>query len=258
MRALHPPLLAIGLSLGPVLGTSSCSFPEYAFSRPDPSAGSGGSGNAVGVAGDSGNGMPGGTGGHSTDAGSSGVAGSGAGAGGSLAGAGAAGNGGNAGSAGGGGAPHVPNQCADLDNKPNYCTCADDATHAYLFCSQTRTFAAAASQCTFYEMHLVKQDSAGENSFVSARANQITQPAGVQYFWIGASSLNSPGVWHWTDQTVFWQGGASGTPTSGAYFNWRTDQPQSTVNAACAYMDLDGSWQDGDCTQNRPYVCEAD
>lgn len=230
----------------PMLGVASCSFPDYTFLRPDPGAG------ATGLAGDgsasSGAGAGGGGGSSGDTAGSpnGGAATSG------TSGTGTGGDGGE------GGAPDVPSKCADITGliMPG-CTCLDDATHAFIFCSTTKPFATAAAQCTFMEAHLVKIEGTLENMFVSSNANTITMPMNVQYFWIGASTQNSPGTWHWTDGEVFWTGGAMGTPAAGAYFNWRTDRPQNTATQACAYMDLEGGWQDGDCTQNRPYACEA-
>lgn len=155
------------------------------------------------------------------------------------------------------GAPHVPNKCEHYATLPSDCKCVDDATHAYLFCSMTRPFSAAASQCSFREMHLVKLEGPDEDAWILQEAGKMGMPSLIQYFWIGASTIKTPGVWHWTDLSVFWQGGANGNAYPGAYFNWRTDSPQNTATESCAYTDQQG-WQDGDCTQNRPYVCEAE
>ena len=150
----------------------------------------------------------------------------------------------------------VHKMCADFAVKPRDCTCVDDETHAYFFCSMTKPFMSAASLCSFYDMHLVKIESPSEDAWIFAQAEMIGSPSVVQYFWIGASTIKSPGTWHWTDLSEIWQGGANGTPEPDVYLNWRTDSPQNTATASCAYTARDG-WQDGDCTQNRPYACEA-
>lgn len=233
-----------------ILGSSGCSFPDYAFSGPAPFGGSSGSSNA---------GAPSGSGGE-LSAGSGGNSGGAGGAGGSPTIGGSGGAGGNSGSAGDGGdagAPAVSKKCADFPLLPEQCGCADDATHAYFFCRTTRTFSSAAAQCRFSDMHLVTVSSLAEETWIMAEAKKMTVPAPFQYFWIGASSTESPGTWHWTDGSLFWQGGANGMPTSGdVYYNWRTDYPQITSSERCVHVQ-DG-WQDGDCTQNRPFVCEAD
>lgn len=238
-----------------------CSFPDYVV-RPTPSDGGGGASSM----------SPQGGGGSEAVAGSSGgAAGLGEVAGGALnAGASGAGTGGNEGGGAGqggasgageeggeGGCPFaVPKKCADFLALPPDATCFDDANHAYLFRSETKSFAIAAAQCAFYEMHLASIGSHVEDAFVIQSAAKISGPSRFGYFWIGASTIGSPGAWHWADGSVFWTGGAHGTPNGNAYFNWRSDSPMNVSSDSCAFSDEAG-WQDGDCTLNRPYVCEA-
>jgi hypothetical protein len=242
----HSYLLASGTSVLALLAAQGCSFPDYAFPSPATASGAGGgSGATVGA----------GSGGVPT-AGSAGAP---------EGGTAGASNGGNAGASlggdgGEGGEPvpvHVPKRCVDHAVKPKDCTCMDDDTHAYFFCAMTKPFTSAASLCSFYEMHLVKVESPTEDAWLLDHASMIGDPSVVQYFWIGASTIHSPSVWHWTDSSALWQGGANGNSVPGVYFNWRTDSPQNTATESCAYTAPQG-WQDGDCIQNRPYACEAD
>jgi hypothetical protein len=233
-----------------------CSFPDYGIVEPRLSGdggggassaspqGGGGSEVVAGGAGSAGgeNGENGG--GGSPSAGSSGSNASGS--------AGLAGDGGEAGRP-----PAAPNKCADYPTLPADARCFDDATHAYLFRSETKPFTIAAAQCRFYDMHLVSIESPTEDAFILQSAGKITQPSQFDYFWIGGSTIGSPGTWHWTDGSVFWTGGTNGQQIGDAYFNWRSDSPMNTGSDSCAFSD-DAGWQDGDCTQNRPYVCEAD
>ena len=229
----------VGLVL---LVASACSFPDYNFLMPMPAAGAGGGGSGGDTS------APGGAGtggaGASGNAGVSGNAGAGQGAS-----AGMSGEGGSAGESGG------PLSCADYAFFPGDCNCFDNDGHAYLFCFNSRVWAVAESMCEFYSMTLTKIDSPAENAWIQAEALSLTTPLQFQYFWIGGSTVGSPGTWHWPDGTIFWKGGANGTAVKGVYFDWHKDNPQDTGTEACVFMDQDG-WQDGDCTSSRSYVCE--
>jgi Lectin C-type domain len=249
-------LLAGGASVVALLAFG-CSFPDYAIVEPMLSGGGGGAtsappqagGGSDFVAGSSGSGDAPGGGSGAPSGGSSGsnVGGNG----------GLAGEGGEGGEGGGAGrAPTGPKWCADYDALPADGRCFNDATHAYLFRSETKTFTIAAAQCAFYGMHLASIESPSEDAFIIQMAAKITEPSEFGYFWIGGSTIGSHGTWHWPDGSVFWTGGAMGQPNGDAYFNWRSDSPLNVNTDSCAFSD-DAGWQDGDCTQNRPYVCEA-
>lgn len=167
-------------------------------------------------------------------------------------------DGGGAGQGGEGGAPPVaPKKCADYPALPIDAVCFDDATHAYLFRSETKSFSIAAAQCTFYEMHLASIETPVEDTFIIQSAAKIDGPSRFGYFWIGGTTLGSHGTWRWTDGSAFWTGDAKGKPYGDAYFNWRTGSPMNPDADSCVFSDGPG-WQDGDCTLDRPYVCEAD
>jgi hypothetical protein len=240
----HQIFLLAGAASALVLLAYGCSFPDYKIVEPAVAGGAGapvqaGAGNAAGSSGTAGSAEP-------ADGGGAGTAGGGS------SGAQPGGNGGDD----AGTPPRISKKCADYQVLPPDCTCSDDATHAYAFCPMTRPFTTAAAQCSFYDMHLVSIEGAIEDAFITEAAALITQPSEFGYFWIGGSTIGSHGTWHWPDGSVFWTGGASGTPNGDAYFNWRTDSPQNTGTDSCAFSD-DQGWQDGDCTNNRPYVCEA-
>jgi hypothetical protein len=167
------------------------------------------------------------------------------------------GSAGLAGNAGSGGAAAVPKKCADYETLPPDAKCFDDATHAYLFRSETKSFPIAAAQCPFFQMHLVSIEGPVEDAFINGMARTITEPFRFGYFWIGGSTIGRAGTWHWTDGSVFWTGDSHGLPNGDAYFNWRSGSPVNTDGDSCAFSD-DAGWQDIDCMQDRPYVCEAD
>jgi hypothetical protein len=149
-----------------------------------------------------------------------------------------------------------PKACSDLDELPSDCVCRDYSLHAYLFCSTSYAWSQAKSRCGFYEMSLAKIESPGEDQWILKQAHGLQDPRPLTFFWIGASSMDSPGTWHWPDGTVFWRGDASGDQVGDSYFNWRISSPQNTSAAACVFLD-DNGWEEGDCSFKRGYVCEA-
>lgn len=157
---------------------------------------------------------------------------------------------------GAGGSGVTPKACADFDGLPAECLCRDHSGHAYLFCSTANAWSQGKARCGFSQMSLVKIESAGEDAWILKQAHDISDPRPLTFFWIGASSVDSPGTWHWSDGATFWLGDANGSPVGSSYFNWRISNPQNTQSAACVFMD-DNGWEEGDCSIKRGYVCEA-
>jgi hypothetical protein len=254
------------------LATLSCSFPGYDVSS-EPATSNGGlaaggtlTDNAAGTTADPTAGM--GMGGAASGAPAGGMASEGGtpqeplpagGSGGAVAAAGMAGvsnqTGGTMGAAGGGGVV-TPSACADFEDLPSECLCRDHSAHAYLFCSTAYPWSQGNARCGFYQMSLAKIESPGEDSWILKQAHDISDPRPLTFFWIGASSVDSPGTWHWPDGAAFWRGDANGSQVSGSYFNWRISNPQDIKGPACVFTD-DNGWEEGDCSIKRGYVCEA-
>lgn len=251
------------------LAALSCSFPDYVLSSDAGTSNGGDAGtSAAGTTAGTTAGM-GGTETGGTTAGSSGATTGGgrppgepmptAGNGGRAPDGGAAGSGGEAGGtmgAAGEGGVIKPRACADLGDEPPDCLCRDYAGHAYLFCSTAYSWSQGNSRCGFYQTSLAKIESPGEDQWILKQAHGITDPRPLTFFWIGASSMGSPGVWHWPDGAIFWRGNANGNQVDGSYFNWRISNPQKIDAAACVFLD-DNGWEEGDCSFKRGYVCEA-
>ena len=249
-----------------LLAALSCSFPEYTVgSDPETSNGGlagGGTGSVAGMTTQprAGMGMGGAAPGGTASVGGAPPeplpAGGGGGAAGAAGMAGASNQTGGAMGAAGAGGVGTSNTCADLDDLPSECLCRDHAGHAYLFCSTTHPWSQGKSRCGFHQMSLAKIESPGEDAWILKQAHDISDPRPLTFFWIGASSVDSPGTWHWPDGAAFWQGDANGSQVSGSYFNWRISSPQETKGPACVFMD-DNGWEEGDCSIKRGYVCEA-
>lgn len=249
------------LLLAGLTSAGACRYPEFDFvqngSGGAGSAGAGGSGAGFGgggTAGVAGGANASGTAGTSGTAGS--VAGGGTGAGGQPGGAGGAAG---ASGEGGAGGSVVPARCTDYAFLPDNCICQEYEEHAYFFCRTYRSFWIANINCGYDGMKLVRIDDSQENGWVRATAAAQAQP--IEFFWIGATSEDGPGVasgtWRWVDGDEFWEGDANGTLT-GDYAGWRQDSPTDPATGPdepCAYNTVSG-WDDTYCTDTRMYVCE--
>lgn len=108
------------------------------------------------------------------------------------------------------------------------------------------TFATAASwtdaeaTCVSYGGHLASVESAAENTFLrTLLTNQV--------FYIGGTDSAVEGTYAWTDGAAF------------TYSNWSSGEPNDSGGAEdCAEMLTNGTWNDGQCTTTRQYVCEDD
>lgn len=111
--------------------------------------------------------------------------------------------------------------------------------HCYTRHDGLVTWAAARDACTSVRQHLVTFELAAENDVVNA-----TLGTGANH-WIGFSDLAAEGTWAWvTGQPVIYTKWAAGEPN-----DWGG-------NEDCAEMYVDGVWNDLNCGDARPYLCE--
>jgi hypothetical protein len=133
----------------------------------------------------------------------------------------------------------------DVAAYPAGCTLKTNGGRSYLFCSQTATWAAAASACTAQGMSLVTINSAAESTWVGAQAKSIVSGT----WWTGLNDLKGEGSFLWQDGTSI------------PYLNWASGQPSATsAGDDCVTLNAATSpytWDDVSCTTARPYVCEA-
>jgi hypothetical protein len=229
----------------------SCAFPNYGF-EDEVKNGIGGRGNPTfgSSAGSAGDGESGGA----KDEGGSGSGSPAVGGEGGTPRLGAGGNTGEGGESGSGPSEPVIKLCADFESLASDCQCFDYREHAYLYCSVARPWAMAGFQCGFYGLRLVALDDIAEDLWLSDKVQDITQSS-FQYFWIGASSAGEPVVWRWPNEVEFWAGGKDGAPVGSGYSGWRGENPDAG-SGACAFVGKEG-WEDGGCTDARPYACES-
>jgi hypothetical protein len=224
----------------------SCSFPSYGFVDEPPTRTGGGPGSQMGAAGEANGGeanafagapseAPYAFGGRTSEE------------------PGGASGGENGGSGGRIDGETSIERCEDFESEPTNCDCLDYHDHAYLFCRTERSWRAAAEDCEAVGTQLLALQAAEENTWVLARISELEGPLSSENFWIGGSSEGDSWVFRWPDQTAFWVGQSDGMPTEGGYADWRNTNPKQ---GGCVSTNSEG-WEDGNCEDLRPYLCEA-
>ncbi len=134
----------------------------------------------------------------------------------------------------------------DIDGQSCPCPQAAYADHSYLFCtSLDSTWVEAEASCATLGYELVTIGDAAENSWIWAEA-EAADP--VSAWWIGLSDRAVEGDYIWADGSSL------------GYSFWRSGEPNDFNNAEdCGkYIDNSGgSWNDGNCEDPLPYICEA-
>lgn len=129
----------------------------------------------------------------------------------------------------------------------------DGGQSEYIFCDSAVNFSIAEADCegTGINWHMVRIDSASENSYI----NSIISNGNV---WLGGTDQSAEGTWLWYDGEQFWQGEDDGVPVNSLYSNWNNNEPNQSGDEDCLEMRLSGgNWNDLRCTNNLRYVCEG-
>ncbi|MFZ5477905.1 MAG: MopE-related protein, partial [Myxococcota bacterium] len=114
--------------------------------------------------------------------------------------------------------------------------------HAYVFVTTDASWAAAAAACDAIGYHLVELADAAEDDWVAGEAYALEGTG----WWIGLSDVATEGTFVWQESAA-------------TYTDWRAGEPNDYGgNEDCgAYATSGGQWNDKDCAQALPYVCEA-
>jgi hypothetical protein len=143
----------------------------------------------------------------------------------------------------------VDDDCSGAIDDAPACPCVGHpfGAHVYLFCLDDADWAAAQGACAGQGGHLVYVDDMAEHAFLVERTNHYRPSV----WWIGLTDAVNEMDWRWADGS---------TP---AFTRWNTDEPNDGGSALfvfedCAEMNAGpgGAWNDTECTDRLPYVCE--
>ena len=119
--------------------------------------------------------------------------------------------------------------------------------HAYLVCSDRRTWPEGRMLCEGVGYKLVQVDDAREDAFIFGEMRM----RGFGDTWIGLTDQGDEGAWKWSDGTAL------------AYTHWDSGEPNNGGQSGedCGLiMASDGrasEWDDRPCDGPRTFVCEA-
>jgi len=156
-------------------------------------------------------------------------------------------------------APGVPEQCDDKDNDCDLlideyspqntlckqCTLFARADHSYAFCTFTRTWTDARTECKKRSGDLVVIDDAEENAALVAQG--LATPGTNGAWYIGISDLALEGTFVWLD----------GIPP--AFVSWNVGEPNDAGMAEdCTVLpNATGLWNDQGCDPPGHFLCET-
>ncbi|MEZ4337207.1 MAG: C-type lectin domain-containing protein [Sandaracinaceae bacterium] len=128
------------------------------------------------------------------------------------------------------------------------CPVVERGGRAYLFCDTTpRSWAAAQISCESVGYSLVAVEDAAEDAFVYGELAS----RGFADTWVGLNDLVTEMSWVW----------GSGPPVG--YTHWDSGEPNDGGSSGedCGVImtraGRESEWDDRDCADERPYVCEA-
>jgi hypothetical protein len=128
------------------------------------------------------------------------------------------------------------------------CPIASFGGHLYLFCDPTANWTVARDTCAGWGYHLVTITDAAENKFVIDKANTLARDS----WWIGLNDQAKEGTYVWADGTAagytVW---VTGAPNNGGFGGKEQDCVEMMSTLFSGY-----GWNDGECSNQRHFVCE--
>lgn len=131
----------------------------------------------------------------------------------------------------------APGQLPACMTSPAY-TSGPAAGHRYRK-TEGRDRDSAVDACTADGAHLAVVESAEEDTFVRSIGGNAT-------FWIGLDDLTTEGTFRWVNAAAV------------AYRRFSLGEPNDNGPEDCVMVNADGSWNDTDCGETRPAVCECE
>lgn len=179
----------------------------------------------------------------------------------------------------------VDNDCDDVIDQgatcPDECTGFSVAGHAYMYCDEGLNRNAALARCGAEDMKLAWIETPEENAaLVSSIAGLGLPEVEERVAQIGASDAEDEDEWFWVgnaaadDGFQFWEGNAEddddASAVDGAYENWADGEPNNDGGEDCGILSASGSatsgngaanrapgeWDDRECSEPLPFLCE--
>jgi hypothetical protein len=132
----------------------------------------------------------------------------------------------------------------------------------YHFCGKdgSMTWSKSRGLCEGAGGYLAAIESAQEDQYLTSHS------AFTESVWIGANDLQTEGQWYFANSAGlqggahFWSGDENGSVASGAYENWRRDQPNPDDNNSavdCSFIyKVNNKWWAYGCEFDGSFVCE--
>jgi hypothetical protein len=174
----------------------------------------------------------------------------------------------------------IDNDCDDLIDEGQTCPeeCSGFALegHGYMFCAEAVDRGIALARCDAEDMKLAWLETPEENGAVVSAIAALDLPNGAAEViaQIGASDDEDEDEWRWIgngsafDGFQFWEGNAAedddAAAVGGAYENWAAGEPNDDGGEDCGVLSVTGNeprrageWDDRDCANDVPFVCEV-
>lgn len=121
-----------------------------------------------------------------------------------------------------------------------------DIANSYIGVDYSLTFNAAETYCQeYYNSSLAIITTNSDNDAVYNAAVD----AGIdQYFWVGATDCLNESVWVWNDGTRV---------NNNHYTNWKSGEPGGGISENCLQFRTNKEWDDEECDDTYPFVCNA-
>ena len=143
----------------------------------------------------------------------------------------------------------VDSDCDGTVDDAEDCPCDMDwdGDHAYLFCTDTKSWTDAQAYCNSYGYNMAAPQDAAENAWVNKVVYKIAGSS-VKW-WFGYNDRTTEGTWEWEDGST------------SSYTDWASGEPNDAGSGEdCAQFGrfTNKGWNDEPCSSTFYFVCESE
>ncbi|KAF1383034.1 hypothetical protein PFLUV_G00150060 [Perca fluviatilis] len=114
-------------------------------------------------------------------------------------------------------------------------------SRCFSFNIQKKSWTDAETFCKAAGGNLASVHSEEEYKFLKTYINQVT--GDIERTWIGGFDSVQPGVWMWSDGSIF------------DYKSWGPGQPDNAGGVEHCLENYQGKWNDNSCPKTQPFLC---